>query len=184
MTDLFLETPLTLAQRRYALMLQQSAKALLELLNDILDFSKIEAGKLDLELIDFDLHDPSGRYRRRLGCTRIGKKEWKVLCSIAPDVPSSLFGDPGRLRQILNNLAGNAVKFHRRRRGRNRRRVAEVPRTKSPQRSRSASGIRVSAFRRRIGTCSSRSSASSTRQTPGSTGAADSDSPYRNSWSG
>ena len=60
MTDLFLETPLTLAQRRYALMLQQSAKALLELLNDILDFSKIEAGKLDLELIDFDLHDLLG----------------------------------------------------------------------------------------------------------------------------
>ena len=110
MTDLLLETPLTLEQRRYALMLQQSAESLLELLNDILDFSKIEAGKLDLELIDFDLHDLLGDIAAAQA-VRASEKGVEVLCAIDPDVPSSLFGDPGRLRQIVNNLAGNAVKF-------------------------------------------------------------------------
>ena len=110
MTYLLLDSDLSDEQRRYAETVQSSAESLLGLINDILDFSKIEAGKLDLETLDFDLlvllDDFSG-----MTAFKAHEKGLEFTCTAAPDVPTSLQGDPGRLRQILLNLAGNAVKF-------------------------------------------------------------------------
>ncbi|MFH0945197.1 MAG: ATP-binding protein, partial [Planctomycetota bacterium] len=110
MTCLLLDTDLSDEQRRYAETVQSSAESLLGLINDILDFSKVEAGKLDLETLDFDLQvlldDFSG-----MMAFRAHEKGLEFTCTAAPEVPTSLQGDPGRLRQVLNNLAGNAVKF-------------------------------------------------------------------------
>ncbi len=110
MTDLALDTKLTAEQREYLEIVKTSGDALLTLINDILDFSKIESGKLDLELIEFDLLDNVGDTLRALS---VGAHEKRLELSyhVLPDVPETLIGDPGRLRQILVNLVGNAIKF-------------------------------------------------------------------------
>ena len=88
----------------------QSADALLRLLNDILDFSKVEAGKLELETIDFPLRDSLGDAMHTFGF-RAAEKGVELAYLVPPDVPDTLLGDPGRLRQIVINLVGNALKF-------------------------------------------------------------------------
>ncbi len=110
MTGLLLDTELDEEQRRYAETVRSSADALLTLLNDILDFSKIEAGKLELEILDFDLRALLDDFAG-LMALRAQDKGLEFICAAAPDVPANLTGDPGRLRQVLLNLAGNAVKF-------------------------------------------------------------------------
>ena len=110
MTRLLLDTGLGPEQREYAEVIDQSGRALLEIINDILDFSKIEAGRIDLESVDFDLRRA---VREVLGsfAEAAQAKGLELLCLIRHDVPSALRGDPGRLRQVLTNLVGNAVKF-------------------------------------------------------------------------
>ncbi|MEW6259889.1 MAG: PAS domain S-box protein [Thermodesulfobacteriota bacterium] len=110
MTELLLDTDLTGEQRRYAETIKSSGEALLTLINDILDFSKIEAGKLDLENLDFDLQSLLDDFAMGLAL-KAHDKGLEFTCAADPDVPLLLRGDPGRLRQILTNLAGNAVKF-------------------------------------------------------------------------
>jgi len=110
MTDLLMDTELTPEQHGYLEMVQTSAEALVTILNDILDFSKIEAGKLDLETIDFGLRDSLGSAMKTL-TLRAHQKGLELACSLQPDVPAIVVGDPGRLRQILVNLVGNAIKF-------------------------------------------------------------------------
>ena len=110
MTGLLLDTSLDSDQRRYAEVVRTSAESLLAILNDILDFSKIEAGKLGLETLDFDLRSLLNDFAALLA-VRAQKADLEFICAAAPDVPGHLSGDPGRLRQILLNLAGNAVKF-------------------------------------------------------------------------
>ena len=110
MTGLLLDTELNDEQRRYAEIVRASGESLLGLINDILDFSKIEAGKLDLETLDFDLSSLLDDFAATLA-VRAHEKGLELLCAADPDVPALLRGDPGRLRQILTNLAGNAVKF-------------------------------------------------------------------------
>ncbi|QHN04967.1 response regulator [Granulicella sp. WH15] len=110
MTDLALETELTREQRDYLETVKLSADSLLNVINDILDFSKIEAGKVDLEVIDFDLYECIEGTLKTLAL-RADEKGLELLCEVAPDVTESVVGDPGRLRQILLNLVGNAIKF-------------------------------------------------------------------------
>ncbi len=110
MTGLLLGTDLNEEQRRYAETAHASAESLLALINDILDFSKIEARKLDLEMLDFDLRALLDDFAAMLAL-RAHEKGLEFICSAAPDMPTYFRGDPGRLRQILTNLAGNAVKF-------------------------------------------------------------------------
>jgi two-component system sensor histidine kinase/response regulator len=110
MTDIVLDTDLTDEQRDYLSTVKHSARALLELLNDILDLSKIEADKIELETIDFDLRVTVEGVADTLA-RRASEKGLELACMIHHQVPSRLRGDPGRLRQILMNLAGNAVKF-------------------------------------------------------------------------
>ncbi|MCC2669550.1 MAG: domain S-box [Armatimonadetes bacterium] len=110
MTDLALDTELNSEQREYLHLVQASADALLVLINDILDLSKIEAGRLDLEPIPFHLRSSVGDTVATLGM-RAAQKGLELACHILPDVPDALIGDPGRLRQVLVNLAGNAIKF-------------------------------------------------------------------------
>jgi signal transduction histidine kinase/CheY-like chemotaxis protein len=110
MTDLALETELTPEQRDFLLTAKSSAGQLLTLLNDILDFSKIEAGKLAISPVDFLLRDCITDSLHTL-VSRADDKGLKLLCRVAPDVPDELVGDPGRLRQIVVNLVGNAIKF-------------------------------------------------------------------------
>jgi signal transduction histidine kinase/DNA-binding response OmpR family regulator len=110
MTALALDTDLTPEQREYLTMVKISADSLLTLINDILDFSKIEAGKLSLDPIDFRLRDMLGDTMRSLAL-RAHEKGLELLYHVQPDVPDALVGDPGRLRQILVNLVGNAIKF-------------------------------------------------------------------------
>ncbi len=110
MTGLLLDTNLEDEQRRYAESIRTSGEALLALLNDILDFSKIEAGKLELETVDFDLRGLVDELAATLALRAHGKG-LEFVCAVAPDVPAYVRGDPGRLRQIITNLAGNAVKF-------------------------------------------------------------------------
>ncbi len=110
MTEAALATPLTPEQRDYLEAVRDSATHLLAVLNDILDFSKIEAGRLTLEHIDFDLRRTLENTARVLSA-EAGGKGLSLALSIAPDVPVFLRGDPMRLRQVLFNLAGNAVKF-------------------------------------------------------------------------
>ena len=110
MTQLALDTDLTHEQRDYLETAQSSAEFLLHVINDILDFSKIEAGKLALDPIDFDLQSAIGEVMKTLAL-RAHQKELELLCHIAPDVPCALVADPDRLRQILINLTGNAIKF-------------------------------------------------------------------------
>jgi two-component system sensor histidine kinase/response regulator len=110
MTDLALETVLSHEQREFLGMVKSSADSLLSLLNDILDFSKIEAGKLDFETIDFLLRDTLEDTIKLLGF-RAQEKGLELACRILPEVPDGLQGDPTRLRQIIVNLVGNAIKF-------------------------------------------------------------------------
>ncbi|GAB6058880.1 PAS domain S-box protein [Desulfonatronum parangueonense] len=110
MTDLLLDTDLTPEQRRHATAIQCSAEALLFLVNDILDLSKIEAGRMELETLDFDLRSLLDDFAATMA-PRSHVKGLELICHMAPDVPPLLRGDPGRLRQILTNLVGNAVKF-------------------------------------------------------------------------
>jgi signal transduction histidine kinase/DNA-binding response OmpR family regulator/sensor domain CHASE-containing protein len=110
MTELALDTPLTPEQREYLTIVKSSAESLLGILNDILDFSKIEAGKLALELIDFRLRHSVGATLKTLSL-RAHQKGIELTHDIQPEVPDALIGDPGRLRQVLVNLVGNAIKF-------------------------------------------------------------------------
>ncbi len=110
MTELALTTGLTGQQRGYLHIVKQSANALLRLLNDILDLSKVEAGKLELECIAFDLRDLIVE-SMALPARAAAQKGLELVVRLRPDVPSRVIGDPGRLRQVLTNLAGNAVKF-------------------------------------------------------------------------
>jgi PAS domain S-box-containing protein len=110
MTDLALETDLTPEQREYLETVKLSADSLLTVINDILDFSKIEAGKVDLELDDFNLRDSLEATLKTLA-VRADEKGLELLCEIAPSVPDVVRGDSNRLRQIVINLIGNAIKF-------------------------------------------------------------------------
>jgi CheY-like chemotaxis protein/HPt (histidine-containing phosphotransfer) domain-containing protein len=110
MTGLLLDTELSDDQRHYAEIVRTSGELLLNLINDILDFSKIEAGKLDMETLDFDLAGLLEDFADTMA-VRAHEKGLELLCSINLEVPTLLQGDPGRLRQILANLTGNAVKF-------------------------------------------------------------------------
>mgnify|MGYP003288338967 CR=1 FL=1 len=110
MVDLALDTELTAEQREYLNDVKGSADSLLRLLNDILDFAKIEARKLDLEPLEFRLRDTIGVTMKTLA-VRAYSKGLELACRIAPDVPDAVVGDPSRLRQILVNLVGNAIKF-------------------------------------------------------------------------
>ncbi len=110
MTELALDTELTSEQREYLSMVKTSADFLLQILNDILDFSKIEAQKLDLEFMDFSLRDSLGDTMRALAM-RAHKKGLELAYHVPPDVSDTLVGDPGRLRQVIVNLVGNAIKF-------------------------------------------------------------------------
>ena len=110
MTGLLLDTALDAEQREYAQIVRASGQSLLALINDILDFSKIEAGKLDLEVIDFDLRTAIDELMDILS-VKAFEKGLDFSCMVRHDVPSLLQGDPGRLRQILINLSGNAIKF-------------------------------------------------------------------------
>ena len=110
MVDLLLKTQLGPEQREFVNTVRASGESLLVVINDILDFSKVEAGKLELEVIEFDLGET-------IDCTldllaaQAHSKDLKLAAFIRPDVPLKLLGDPGRLRQVINNLVGNAVKF-------------------------------------------------------------------------
>jgi two-component system, sensor histidine kinase and response regulator len=110
MTDLCLDTELTDEQREYLGMVRSSADSLLSLLNDILDFSKIEGGMLELEEIDFNLSDTVEDTVKSLAYLA-HKKGLELALRIDRDVPMALVGDPGRLRQVIINLVGNALKF-------------------------------------------------------------------------
>jgi PAS domain S-box-containing protein len=110
MTALTLDTRLTDTQRDYLSTVKSSGEALLALINDILDFSKIEARHLDLEARPFDLREAVGDACRVLAL-RATEKGLELACEIEPDVPDQLVGDAGRLRQVLVNIIGNAVKF-------------------------------------------------------------------------
>ena len=110
MTDLALDTDLTSEQREYLETVKLSADSLLTVINDILDFSKIEAGKTDLELDDFNLRDSVEATLKTLAL-QADEKGVELLCEIAPSVPDVVRGDSNRLRQVLVNLIGNAIKF-------------------------------------------------------------------------
>jgi signal transduction histidine kinase/CheY-like chemotaxis protein/HPt (histidine-containing phosphotransfer) domain-containing protein/streptogramin lyase len=110
MTELTLDSDLTREQRENLVMVKSSADALLRVINDILDFSKIEAGKLELDPFPFSLRDSLGNTVKALG-PRAHKKGLELTCQIDPEVPDSLEGDALRLRQIVTNLVGNAIKF-------------------------------------------------------------------------
>jgi signal transduction histidine kinase len=110
MTELLLSTELTTEQREYQEMVQSSADAMLTQLNDILDFSKIEARRLELETIPFGLRDTLGATLHSLAA-QAAKNGIELAVHIPPEVPDNLAGDPGRLRQVIVNLVGNAIKF-------------------------------------------------------------------------
>ena len=110
MTGLLLDTELTGEQRECAETIQESATSLLALLDDVLDLSKIEVGKLHIECIDFDLHQALESVSQLLAL-RAQEKQLELVCVIAADVPEHVNGDPGRFRQIVSNLLGNAIKF-------------------------------------------------------------------------
>ena len=110
MAELLLDTDLNDLQRRYAETISGSGEALLTLINDILDFSKIEAGKLTLDVVEFDLRQLMEEVADLLA-PRAYQKRLELTCRVAPGVPARLLGDPMRVRQVLTNLAGNALKF-------------------------------------------------------------------------
>jgi signal transduction histidine kinase len=110
MTDLALETDLTAEQREHLTTVKASGESLLIIINDILDFSKIEARKMELEQIPFDLRYTLNDTMKLLAL-RAHRKGLELACRIAPDIPEAVLGDPGRIRQIVLNLVGNAIKF-------------------------------------------------------------------------
>jgi signal transduction histidine kinase/DNA-binding response OmpR family regulator len=110
MTELALETDLTAEQREYMETVKFSADSLLTVINDILDFSKIEAGRVELEIQPFDIRECLELTLKTLAM-RADEKAVELLCDISPDVPDVMMGDSTRLRQIVLNLVGNAVKF-------------------------------------------------------------------------
>jgi PAS domain S-box-containing protein len=110
MTELVLDTELDSEQREYLNLAKMSADSLLSLINDILDYSKIEAGKLEIDAIDFNLGDCLGDTMKTLSL-RAHQKGLELAFEIEPNVPDALIGDPGRVRQIILNLVGNAIKF-------------------------------------------------------------------------
>jgi PAS domain S-box-containing protein len=110
MTELALDSQLTDSQRQILTTVKSAADNLLSILNDLLDFSKIEAGKLELNATDFSLRTSVGDTVRTMAI-RADRKGLELICDVHPDVPDALFGDAGRLRQILLNLIGNAIKF-------------------------------------------------------------------------
>ena len=110
MTELALATDLTDEQQEYLETVKFSADSLLTVINDILDFSKIEAGKIDLEMIDFDLRETLEMTMKTLA-KRAHDKGLELLCELAPEVPDAIQGDATRLRQVVVNLIGNAIKF-------------------------------------------------------------------------
>ena len=110
MTELLLDTSLTPTQREYLSIVQESGESLLSLLNDILDFSKIEAGHMELDAAPFDLHQSIGNTLRSLAMRAHGKG-LELAYDLDPEIPETLIGDIGRLRQIVINLVGNAIKF-------------------------------------------------------------------------
>ncbi|MDH5562807.1 MAG: response regulator [Nitrospirota bacterium] len=110
MTGLLLETDLSGQQRQFAETVRSSGETLLKIINDILDFSKIEAGKLEFEMIPFDLRTTLEESMELLA-EAAGKKNLELVGLVNANVPTALQGDPGRLRQIFMNLAGNAIKF-------------------------------------------------------------------------
>jgi signal transduction histidine kinase/CheY-like chemotaxis protein/HPt (histidine-containing phosphotransfer) domain-containing protein len=110
MVDLLIGTTTSAQQRRYCDVAKVSAHSLLELINDTLDFSKIEAGKLELDAIDFDLCEAIEGVTQMFG-ERAQKKGLQLFCSIDPQVPARVRGDPVRLRQVIVNLVNNAIKF-------------------------------------------------------------------------
>ncbi|MBN2170894.1 MAG: response regulator [Candidatus Krumholzibacteriota bacterium] len=110
MTELALDSELSGEQREYLTMAKESAEWLLEVINEILDFSKIEAGKMEIYPVDFSLRDCVDRAVRLLAL-RAESRGLELIYHIPPEIPDAVFGDDGRLRQILVNLVGNAVKF-------------------------------------------------------------------------
>ena len=110
MTELTLDSGLTPDQRTNLGMVKLSADSLLHVINDILDFSKIEAGKLELDPVPFGLRESLGATMKSLGL-RAQEKGLELVCAVGADVPDRVVGDPLRLRQVVNNLVGNAVKF-------------------------------------------------------------------------
>jgi PAS domain S-box-containing protein len=110
MTELLLDTPVNAEQRDYLTVVQESAESLLSLINNILDFSKIEAGKLDIESVEFGLRDSVAGILRSLAVSA-HKRGLEIVLRVDPDVPDRVIGDPMRLRQVLVNLVGNAIKF-------------------------------------------------------------------------
>ena len=110
MTELLLDSELTAEQRESMDLVKSSAESLMRVINDILDYSKIEAGKLDLDPIEFQFRDAMEDTLKTLAL-RAHRKGLELACEIAPDVPARVIGDPGRLRQIIVNLVGNAIKF-------------------------------------------------------------------------
>jgi two-component system, sensor histidine kinase and response regulator len=110
MTGLLLDTELTAEQHEFTSSIRTSADALLTLINDILDFSKIEAGKVQLEKIDFSLRTVIEETTEILA-PKAFEKDLELACSVPPEIPDTVRGDPGRIRQILMNLVGNAIKF-------------------------------------------------------------------------
>jgi CheY-like chemotaxis protein len=110
MTDLVLDTPLTDDQRQCLETAKSAADSLLGLVNDLLDFEKVEAGKLELVPADFSLRPMMADALRAL-TMRAREKRLELVCNVEPDVPDALVGDAGRLRQVLLNLIGNAIKF-------------------------------------------------------------------------
>jgi PAS domain S-box-containing protein len=110
MTELLLDTELSSEQHEYATTVRSSAEALLGILNDILDFSKIEAGKLELEQMEFSLRESLGDALKTLAL-RAHEKGLELLYDVHPETPDTVVGDPTRLRQVVVNLVGNAIKF-------------------------------------------------------------------------
>ena len=110
MTELALNTEMTGEQREYLLMVKSSGEGLLGIINDILDFSKVEAGHMRLECIDFNLESCIGEAIKALAL-RAHQKGLEIAYDVDPEIPSVIKGDPGRLRQVIVNLVGNAIKF-------------------------------------------------------------------------
>jgi CheY-like chemotaxis protein/HPt (histidine-containing phosphotransfer) domain-containing protein len=110
MTELVLDTRLSESQREYLGMVRDSADSLLTIINDILDFSKIEAGRMEMDAVAFNLRDTLGDTLRLLA-VKARKEELELACHIDAQVPETVIGDPVRLRQVVVNLVGNAIKF-------------------------------------------------------------------------
>jgi signal transduction histidine kinase/CheY-like chemotaxis protein len=110
MTELTLDTELTPEQREYLQLVKLSADSLMGIIDDILDFTKIEARKLTLDPVDFEVRETLGDALKPLAL-RAHKKGLELACRILPDVPEAVYGDPARLRQVIINLVGNAIKF-------------------------------------------------------------------------